>query len=161
VVLQVHAEQALPPVSVDPQRVAQVLRNLLANALRYTPAAGQVTVGAWACQAREGQCLSTSPLPASVLPLKDGAWLAVSVADTGPGIAAEDLPHIFERFYRGDRSRSRASGGTGLGLAIVRQLIEAHGGKVAVESVLPSGARFVFVLPVKLPTGEHKGNSTR
>jgi two-component system, OmpR family, sensor kinase len=114
---------------VDPDRIGQVLRNLVSNALRYTPAGGSVTLD---CQANDKMAILT-------------------VRDTGAGITAEDLPHIFDRFYRGERSRSRASGGAGLGLAIVKQLVEAHGGHVWVESAPGSGAAF----HVSLPLGEN------
>jgi len=77
------------------------------------------------------------------------------VAHTGPGIASHDLPHVFERFYRGDRSRSRSGGGTGLGLTITRQLVEAHAGKIAVVNEPQGGARFTFVLPVTCPRQAH------
>jgi two-component system phosphate regulon sensor histidine kinase PhoR len=97
---------------VDPDALRQILLNLVDNALRYSPPAGRVT-----CRSR-----------------RDGDGLVLSVSDSGPGIAAEHLPRIFERFYRADRSRSRDEGGTGLGLAIVRHLVEAHGGQVWAES---------------------------
>jgi signal transduction histidine kinase len=74
--------------------------------------------------------------------------VAVSVEDTGTGIAPEDLPHIFERFYRADSSRSRATGGSGLGLTIARRLVESHSGTIGVESALGQGSRFTFTLPV-------------
>ena len=70
------------------------------------------------------------------------------MTDTGPGIDSEDLPHVFDRFYRGDKSRSRTSGGTGLGLAIARQLVEAHDGKITVDNEPQGGARLIFVLPI-------------
>ena len=73
----------------------------------------------------------------------------IAVADTGTGIPEEDIPHIFERFYRADKSRSRATGRAGLGLAIVKQLVEAHGGEIAVESKVGRGAEFTFTLPVE------------
>jgi len=73
------------------------------------------------------------------------------VTDTGIGISTEDLPHIFDRFYRVDRSRARITGGSGLGLAIVKQLVEAHGGRVRVESELGKGSKFTFSLPGNLP----------
>ena len=112
-----------PNVMADADRLAQVLRNLLGNALRHTPAGGEVTVrvGTSTGQAR------------------------VEVADTGAGISPEDLPHVFDRFYRGDKSRARASGGSGLGLAIVKQLVEAQHGQVWAESPLfqaPDGRGF-------------------
>ncbi|MGQ9683014.1 MAG: ATP-binding protein [Anaerolineae bacterium] len=117
---------SLPLVEADPVRIGQVLRNLLRNALTHTPAGGSITV--------------------SVRPL--GADVEVQVSDTGTGIAPEHLPHVFERFYRADTSRSRSTGGTGLGLAIVKQLVEAHGGRVAVASQMGEGTTFSFTLPV-------------
>jgi signal transduction histidine kinase len=114
----------LAPVTADRARLLQVMRNLLDNAQAYTPEGGAVTVSA----AREG----------------DGVRLAV--ANTGPGIPAEELPFVFERFYRVDKSRSRASGGAGIGLAIVKQLIEAHGGAVGAESA-DGTTRVWFALP--------------
>jgi signal transduction histidine kinase len=110
---------------VDPRRIRQVLGNLLSNALRYSPAGGTITVTA----ARRG----------------NEAW--VSVRDQGPGIPPEDLPHMFERFFKTDKSR--AEGGTGLGLAIARELVQAHGGRIWVES--PDGAAFTFALPALDP----------
>jgi len=144
----VNIPERLSTVSLAPQRIGQVLHNLLANALRYTPSGGRVTLAGWPFEVRQGQLLTPHPLPTALLPLAEGHWLALSVVDTGPGIAPEDLLYVFERFYRGDRSRSRASGGTGLGLAIARQLVEAHGGKIAVMNEPQGGARFTFVLPV-------------
>ncbi|MBE7435618.1 MAG: HAMP domain-containing protein [Anaerolineales bacterium] len=115
----------LPPIEVDVDRMTQVMRNLLGNALRHTPAGGCVTV---ACQSHKPQELS------------------VTVSDTGEGIPPDDLPYIFDRFYRADKSRSRASGGSGIGLAIVKQLVEAHGGRVWVDSKPGQGATFGFTL---------------
>jgi len=125
VALIVRVPDDLPMVEADLYRVGQVLRNLLNNALDFTPPGGQVTVTA-------------SP---------DGEWVSVQVRDTGPGIAPEHLPYVFERFYRADPSRSRATGGAGLGLAIVKQLVEAHGGRVWAESTLGAGATLGFTLP--------------
>ena len=116
----------LPPVSIDGERIRQVLRNLLDNALRYTPAGGIIRVGA----------SSTPP-----------GWVTWCVSDTGSGIHPEDLPHIFDHFYKTDRSRRRGRGGSGIGLAIVKQLVEAHGGKVWVESLPGEGSSFFFTLP--------------
>jgi signal transduction histidine kinase len=116
----------LPPVDVDADRVIQVLINLLGNALRYTPEGGTVT----ACVARHGDAV------------------VFSVADTGIGIAPEHLPHLFERFYRVDKARSRALGGSGIGLTIAKALVEAHGGRIWAESAgAGHGARFAFALP--------------
>jgi signal transduction histidine kinase len=109
----------------DRERLAQVLRNLLANALTHTPDGGTIRVSA---RAAAGQ-------------------VAVEVADSGEGIAPEHLPHVFDRFYRSDPSRARRTGGAGLGLAIVKQLVEAHGGQVSVASAPGAGARFTFTLP--------------
>ena len=77
-----------------------------------------------------------------------GDWVEVSVSDTGEGIPAEDLPNVFERFYRVDKSRARATGGSGLGLTIAKRLVEAHGGKITVQSELGKGSCFSFTLPV-------------
>jgi two-component system sensor histidine kinase BaeS len=114
----------LPTVRADARRIGQVLRNLLANALTHT-AAGEVVVS--------GRAL--------------GGEVEVSVRDTGCGIAAEHVPHVFERFYRADGARARATGGAGLGLAIVRELVEAHGGRVAIESREGTGTTVRFTLP--------------
>ena len=112
------------PARGDPDQLAQVVGNLLQNAVRYTPAGGRVSVKA-------------ERRPADVL---------VSVANSGEGIPAGDLPHVFERFYRVDKSRDRASGGAGIGLAIVRQIVEAAGGAVGAES-RDGITRFWFSLP--------------
>ena len=124
----------LPRVTADWRRVSQVLGNLLTNALRHTPQGGCVTLSA-----------------ALVSPAGSGAEegkVEVTVADTGTGIPPEELPYIFERFWRGEKSRSRAAGGTGLGLAIARQLVEMHGGTIRVESTPGRGSKFSFTLPV-------------
>ncbi len=126
ITLQVDLPEDLPLVDVDPQRTGQVLRNLLNNGLTHTGPGGEIAV--------TGQV--------------EGQWVEVSIRDTGVGIAPQDLPHVFERFYRGDKLRSRAPGGAGLGLAIVRQLVEAHGGRIAVESEVGRGTEFTFTLPV-------------
>lgn len=128
VTLAVEITEQLPPVSADPDRVRQILHNLLANALRYTPEAGQVEVVA-------------------AVVTKPDRMVKISVADTGLGIAPRDLPHVFDRFWRADKSRSRREGGSGLGLAIARQLVEAQSGKIGVESELGRGSCFWFELP--------------
>lgn len=113
-------------VSVDPGAVKQVLGNLIDNAIKYSSAGGLICVS------------STS----------QSGWCRVQVSDTSPGISERDLPHLFERFYRVDKARSREVGGTGLGLAIVKHLVQAHGGEVGVESELGHGARFFFTIPL-------------
>ncbi len=123
--LRLECPMDLPPVLADPERVEQVLMNLLGNALRYTQE-GTITVRAW----------------------NEGRKVWVAVTDTGQGIAAEDLPHVFERFWRADRSRDRKSGGTGIGLAISRRLVELQGGVIEVDSALGKGSTFRFSLPV-------------
>jgi signal transduction histidine kinase len=122
----VDLSDQLPLCNVDSHRISQVLHNLLNNALSHTPKGGAITVRA---RQRDNQ-------------------VEVSVADTGEGIPSEDLPYIFERFYRVDKSRSRATGGSGLGLTIARRLVEAHGGRIEVQSELGKGSCFTFTLPV-------------
>ena len=124
-ILQLDFMPQLPLVLADIDRVEQVLVNLLGNAVRYT-SQGSITIRVWS---------ETNKL-----------WIAV--VDTGQGIALEDLSHIFERFFRADRSRARNSGGTGIGLAISRRLIELQGGKIEVESELGKGSTFRFFLPL-------------
>jgi len=115
----------IPDIKVDTVRMEQVISNLLTNAIRHTPSGGSITVSV----------------------RRDDEKLVISVADTGEGIDSEDLPYIFERFYRSGRSRSRKEGGTGLGLAIVKQMVEAHGGKVWAESESGIGSKFNILLP--------------
>jgi signal transduction histidine kinase len=109
----------------DVDRLRQVLGNLISNALRYTPPGGQVTLRAW----------------------REGEEVSISVQDSGPGMAADDLPRVFDRFYRTDAARARASGGSGLGLAIARALVEAHGGTIEVRSTLGEGTTFALSIP--------------
>jgi signal transduction histidine kinase len=150
--LQVDLPGDLPLVDVDPKRIGQVLRNLLDNGLAHTPPGGEIGVAAHVACPEPGDALSlskgrrTSPEPGR----RSGQWVEVSVRDTGAGIAAKDLPYIFERFYRADKSRSRATGGAGLGLAIVRQLVEAHGGRIWVHSTEGEGSTFTFTLPTSI-----------
>jgi len=123
--LEGSAEADVDPVLMDTPRVGRVLNNLVNNALRHTPSGGSVEVRA----------------------LRTARGVEVVVADTGEGIRAEDMDFVFERFYRGEKSRSRATGGAGLGLAISRGIIEAHGGEIRLESDPGAGARFTFFLP--------------
>jgi signal transduction histidine kinase len=118
-------------VPVDRTRISQVVGNLLENSILHTPVGGTITVLAQA----------------------DADEIRVTVADTGEGIPESALPFVFDRFYRVDPSRTRDTGGTGLGLSIVKQLVEAHGGNVHVESVLGQGSSFTFRLPLAPSTG--------
>ena len=119
------ADGAVGPVVIDKPAVRRVLTNLVQNALRHTPADGTIAVTARAVA--EG--------------------VQVDVVDSGEGIPAMDLPYVFDRFYRGEKSRSRETGGAGLGLAIARGFVEAHGGRIWVESEQGRGTRFSFILP--------------
>lgn len=118
-----------PQVDVDPQRMGQVLGNLLDNALRHTPEGGTVTVHV----------------------IGGARSVELAVADTGPGIPAQHLPHVFERFYRVDTARDRDNGGSGIGLAIVRAVVSAHGGRVRANNVPGGGTMVKVVLP---PSGQ-------
>jgi signal transduction histidine kinase len=124
----------------DRALVKQCLRVLCDNALKYTPEGGSVTIGL----------------------RRDGDWAEMRVQDTGVGISQEDLPHVFERFYRSDLSRNRATGGTGLGLAIAAWIAQRHGGKLSVESVLGEGSTFLLRIPLTGPTMEEamEGNAS-
>lgn len=124
--LTLEIPSSLPLVLADRDRLAQVMGNLLGNALRYVPDGSHIAV-----QAAE-----------------QGREVVVTVADDGPGVPPKDLPHLFERFWRGDPARRQATGGSGLGLAIARSLVEAHGGRIWAESVEGEGSRFAFALPV-------------
>lgn len=124
--LSAPAGDAAAQVAGDADRLGQVLRNLLSNALRHTPAGQQVAVRVEMA----------------------GNQALVIVADTGTGISPEDLPHVFDRFYRGNKSRGRRVGSAGLGLAIARQLVMAHGGEISVESAEGTGTTFTVRLPI-------------
>jgi two-component system phosphate regulon sensor histidine kinase PhoR len=123
ITLALALPEALLSVNVDVGRIEQVLLNLLQNALTFTPRGGLVTLGA---QVQTDH-------------------VQIWVRDTGSGIAPEDLPHIFERFYKADRARS--SGGTGLGLAIAKHLVGRHGGQIEAESQVGMGTTVRFTLP--------------
>ncbi len=129
VLIATELQTGLPPVFIDRDRIRQVLHNLLDNALRYAPAGSTIKIAA-------GSGLS--------------GWVTMNVTDSGSGISPEDLPYIFNHFYKADKSRRRGYGGSGIGLAIVKQLIEAHGGKVGVQSELGKGTTFYFTLPTVL-----------
>lgn len=122
--LSIQAENNLPEINADPDRLVQVLGNLVSNALRYTPAGGQIILAA---RPQAGQVL-------------------LRVEDTGRGIPTADLPYVFHRFYRTDPSRQQAEGESGLGLAIAKAIVEAHGGRIAVESEPGQGTSFTILL---------------
>jgi signal transduction histidine kinase len=123
--LEGMAEQSVDPVWMDAPQIGRVINNLVRNALSHTPQGGKVTICA---QKKESGVL-------------------VEVVDNGEGIRDEDLPHVFERFYRGEKSRGRVTGQAGLGLAIAQGIVEAHGGSIHVSSNPGNGARFWFLLP--------------
>ncbi|MEZ4595119.1 MAG: ATP-binding protein [Chloroflexota bacterium] len=124
--LTLDAPDDLPEVVVDPDRMAQVLDNLVSNGLRYTPENGRIHL-----TAQQNQ---------SAIQLK--------VQDSGPGMSAEDLAHVFDRFYRGDKSRQRHEGGSGLGLAIAKSIVGGHNGRIWAESAPGQGATFIIELPL-------------
>ncbi len=127
ITLRVRCGDDVPELGVDVEQMTRVLSNLVSNALRYTPSGGQISLVA--------RCAP--------------AHVQLVVADTGTGIEPEHLPSIFERFYRADLSRQEETGGSGLGLAIVKSIVEAHGGKISVESELNHGTAFTIALPVR------------
>jgi two-component system phosphate regulon sensor histidine kinase PhoR len=131
-----HISPKMPPVNGDEERLAQVLSNLLDNAVKYTPEGGAITVAA-------------HHLPAEPSAEHEPELMEISVTDSGIGIPEQDRPRVFERFYRVDKARSRELGGTGLGLAIVKHIVEGHGGQVWVEGNSPAGSRFVVRLPIQ------------
>jgi signal transduction histidine kinase len=131
VTLSTALADALPSVNIDNARMSQVIHNLLANALRHTSAGGSIELRA---SQQDGQ-------------------LKIEVQDSGEGIAPEDLPHVFDRFYRADRTRTRSTGGSGLGLAIAKAIVESHGGTIQVISAFGHGATFVILLPLETASG--------
>ena len=130
--ITVRIPAGLPDLAADRRRLRDVLQNLLDNSLQYTPPGGLIEVSA---------------------ALENGE-IVFTVADTGIGIPESDQPRIFERFYRVDAARSREAGGTGLGLSIAKHLVEAHHGRIWVESELGRGSRFHFSVPIRQPEQE-------
>jgi signal transduction histidine kinase len=124
--LKLNCPSYLPLVTLDRTRINQVLNNLIQNAIFHTPENGSVILSAKI----------------------SGEQISVMVADSGPGIEQDNLPHLFDRFYRSDQSRNRSSGGSGLGLAIARHLVEAHGGTIEAKSQKNEGSVFTFTLPI-------------
>ncbi len=127
VTLTAASIDSLPAIEIDPDRVQQTIGILIANALRHTPGDGSINIRL----------------------RRDNAQAIIEVADSGAGIPPDDLPHVFERFYRADKSRSRESGGSGLGLAIARSIVQAHGGTIGATSELGKGTLIQFTLPIK------------
>jgi signal transduction histidine kinase len=123
--MQIETSSDLPQVEVDPGRMAQVLENLVNNALRYTPEGGRIVLSAEA----------------------NTSTIKLHVQDNGVGITPEDLPYVFDRFYRSEKSRPRQGTESGLGLAIAKSIVEAHGGSLWVESALGEGTTFTIALP--------------
>ncbi len=124
-----RVETALPPVAASPERLQRVLFNLLENAVAHAPVGGSVTLTAD----------------------RDNGAVRFEIADTGSGIAIDDAPRVFDRFYRGGDDASRPIGGAGLGLAIARAIVEAHGGRIWVANPGEPGARMAFTVPVHSP----------
>jgi two-component system phosphate regulon sensor histidine kinase PhoR len=128
--INLECPPGLPAILADPARLEQVVVNLLHNAIKFTPSGGEIRI-----KVRQQDDDH-----------QDGGMVLFSISDTGIGIESEDLPRIFERFYKVDRARS--SGGTGLGLAIARHTVEAHGGVIWAESVAKHGSTFYFTIPI-------------
>lgn len=122
-------DQRITEIDIDPDRISQVFSNIFVNALRYTPNGGEIQI------------------TTGIENISNEKWATITVKDNGSGIAEEDIPYIFDHFYRGEKSRDRKSGGSGLGLAIVKQLVEAHGGKVTLKSRKNKGTTFSIYLP--------------
>ncbi|NDC74076.1 histidine kinase [bacterium] len=133
--ISLSIDPAVPPIFADPLKLSQVFDNLVGNALKYTPRGSRIDVSAR---------------------LISPELVEISVRDNGPGIPAEDLPHVFERFYRVDKGRSREKGGTGLGLSIVKHIVQLHGGRVWAESRYGEGATFLFTIPLQHPAASPK-----
>lgn len=130
--LSVRLDDALPQITADKDRVEQVLLNILTNAIKYTPEGGRIRIRA----------------------VSNRTHVAISVRDNGIGIPKEDQPHLFERFYRVEKSRTTGAGGTGLGLAIAKELVEAHGGKIRLSSAVGEGTELTVILPIRSPLAD-------
>lgn len=131
----IEMDEDLPTVIADEDKVDQMLTNLINNAIKYSPRGGEITVAGH----------------------KDGTGITISITDQGMGIPKDHLPKIFDRFHRVDNRDTREVGGTGIGLYLVKHLVEAHGGKLSVESEVDKGSTFAFTLPEKPPMAEEEG----
>jgi two-component system sensor histidine kinase GlrK len=131
--LEVTQTSILPLLAIDAERIQQVLMNLLSNAVKFTPPGGTIEIGATTQKHTESR----------------RTWVEVRVTDTWVGIPAEEVERIFDRFYQSPSQRAQKHRGTGLGLAIARHIVEAHGGKIWVESRVGEGTTLVFTLPVE------------
>ena len=165
--ISVEAPDDLQQLEVDPQRMAQVLANLVSNALRHTPPGGTIALRAATIKGGEGAGArlqderdKRDERVERERMKKDGArdsfihpssFILLEVCDSGSGIPPEDLPHVFERLWSADRSRTRSSGGAGLGLAIAKQIVAAHGGSIRAESAPGQGTTISIVLPAAAP----------
>jgi two-component system phosphate regulon sensor histidine kinase PhoR len=139
--LNVVMDNDVPPLSMDAPRLSQAIRNLVHNALKFTPRGGRVSVRASRNRARRS--------------------VEITVRDTGVGIEPQDLSRIFERFWKADRSRGRDGEGSGLGLAIARHIVEGHGGRITVESELRKGATFTVTVPLRSKPASGAARRTR
>ncbi|MDQ0779289.1 two-component system sensor histidine kinase BaeS [Streptomyces aurantiacus] len=136
----------LPPLDADPVRLRQAVSNLLSNAVRHTPPGGRVTLRSYVTESESGSGSGS----------ESGDEVAVEVSDTGSGIPEGDVPHVFDRFWRAEKSRNRSTGGSGLGLAIVLKLAEAHGGTASVVSTEGQGSVFTLRLPAAPDPGAER-----
>ena len=138
ITLNMNLPEDMPPVEADPESVRQIMGNLLGNAIKCTPAGASIEITAAIYE--EDNKDSTDE--------EEAKFLCVSLRDSGGGIAPKDLNRVFERFYRAERPLIEGLGETGVGLAIVKSLVEAHGGRVWVESEIGEGSIFHFLLPI-------------
>jgi len=132
--VNLELEWKLPSIFGDRARIEQVLLNILSNALKYTPDGGTIDIYSG----------------------RDGKMVWIRIIDTGIGIPAADMPHVFDRFYRVDKARSRESGGTGIGLSIAKEIITRHGGDIRMESALHEGTSVTIYLPIAGPEHEEE-----
>ena len=144
--LRLELAERLPPTIADAQRFQQILWNLLSNSIKFTPKGGSVVVRTRLSERAETPGASSDGDGAS--PAARSRWIEVEVEDTGEGIPADFMPHIWERFRQADSTATRRHGGLGIGLSLVKELVEAHGGQIEAASEVGSGARFTVLLPV-------------